>query len=100
METWLGPRLFADPVAAVEIFSKAFGKPFDVTEIPTEALRAQWKSAADPFRKSFSALMLGLAEGWGAAPPPDPVSYPMQMTTVADFAARQAHRGGTPDSSG
>lgn len=85
---------------AVEIFSKAFGKPFDVTEVPEEALRAQWESAEDPFQKSFSALMLGVAEGWGAAPPPDASSYPMRMTTVADFAARQAGQKEPPDSSG
>lgn len=151
METWLGPMLFADPVAgtariygsgqqgigyvsvadvaevavrsltapvtaseivrfggpeqisqreAVEIFSKAFGKPFDVIEVPEEALRAQWQSAEDPFQKSFSALMLSVAEGWGAAPPPDQAGNPMQMTTVADFAARQAARREPPDSSG
>jgi uncharacterized protein YbjT (DUF2867 family) len=75
---------------AVETFSRAFGKPFEVTEIPAEGLRAQWRAAEDPFQKSFSALMLSVAEGWGAAPPPDPNAFPMQMTTVADFAARQA----------
>lgn len=151
METWLGPMLFADPVAgtariygsgqqrisyiavsdvaevavrsltapviasetvrfggpeqisqreAVEIFSRAFGKPFEVIEVPEEALRAQWEAAEDPFQKSFSALMLSVAEGWGAAPPPDQAGNPMRMTTVADFAARQAARIEPPDSPG
>ncbi|CAN5161060.1 hypothetical protein BH23GEM2_BH23GEM2_13170 [soil metagenome] len=77
---------------AVKIFNKVFGREFDVTGIPEEALRAQWEAAEDPFQKSFSALMLSIAEGWGAAPPPDPDRFHMSMTTVADFAARQAAR--------
>ncbi|HUF64963.1 MAG TPA: NmrA family NAD(P)-binding protein [Gemmatimonadaceae bacterium] len=151
METWLGPMLFADPVAgtarvygagqngiayvatadvaevavraltspvsdsetitfggpeqisqreAVEIFSRVFAKPFDVTAVPEEALRAQWESAADPFQKSLSALMLSVARGWGAAPPPDAKRFPMRMTTVAGFAAVQAGRRKPVDVSG
>ncbi|HEX6251026.1 MAG TPA: NmrA family NAD(P)-binding protein [Gemmatimonadaceae bacterium] len=141
MESWLGPMLFADPIAgtariygpgrqaigyvsvadvaevavqvvtapitesrtilfggpeqitqreAVAIFSKAFGKELEIVEMPTDGLRAQWQSADDPFQKSFASLMFGIAEGWGAAPPPDPAEFPMRMTTVAEFAARQS----------
>jgi uncharacterized protein YbjT (DUF2867 family) len=75
---------------AVEIFSIAFGKQFDVTQIPEEALEAQWQSAPDPFQKTFSALMLSVAQGFGAAAPPDQERFPVQLTTVEQFVARSA----------
>jgi uncharacterized protein YbjT (DUF2867 family) len=74
----------------VEIFSKAFGRQFDVTQIPKEALEAQWQSAADPFQKTFSALMLSVAQGFGASAPPDQERFPVQLTTVEQFVARSA----------
>jgi uncharacterized protein YbjT (DUF2867 family) len=45
---------------AVRIFEEAFGKPFTVTEVPEEALEAQWKSAGD------HAIVLGVDARRGA----------------------------------
>jgi len=72
---------------AVRIFEAAFGRPFTVTEVPEEALEAQWKSAGDPFTRSFSALMLGAARGDLPGEPLPADQFPMRMTTVREFAA-------------
>lgn len=48
---------------AIKLFEEASGKAFTVTEVPEPALDAQWKGAADPFTKTFSALMLSVARG-------------------------------------
>jgi uncharacterized protein YbjT (DUF2867 family) len=140
-ETWLGPMLFADPVAgtakiygagthkiryiavadvaelavqslsrpiaskatipfggpeeisqrdAVKLFEKAFGKKFAVTEVPEEALEAQWKAAQDPFEKTFAALMLGVARGFDSGMEPPFKEFPMRMTSPREYVQRLA----------
>jgi NADH dehydrogenase len=140
-ETWLGPMLFADPVAgtariygtgnekfryiavadvaelavqsltrpfaskatipfggpdpisqreAVKLFEQAFGKKFSVTEIPEEALEAQWKTAVDQLEKSFAALMLGIARGFDVGIEPPFNEFPMRMTTPREYVHRLA----------
>ncbi len=135
-ETWLGPMLFADPVAgtarvygtgthkmryvaatdvaelavqsltrpfaskatipfggpepisqrdAVKLFEDAFGKEFAVTEVPEEALEAQWKAAQDQLEKSFAALMLGVARGFDSGIEPPFKEFPMRMTTPREY---------------
>jgi|SRR5688572_25343870 len=136
MESWLGPRLFADTAAgtatvygnrdvrfryvavadvaevavqcvdnpaarnavisfggpealtqreALKIFQETFAKRFTVTEVPEEALEAQWAAAPDPFSRSFAALMLAVARG-AAAGSELPAAFPIRMTTVREFA--------------
>ena len=136
MESWLGPRLFADTVAgtatlygnrdvriryvavadvaevavrcvdnpaarnavipfggpealtqreALKMFEEAFAKPFKVTEVPEDALEARWAAAPDPFSRSYSALMLGVARG-AAAGAELPAAFPIRMTTVREYA--------------
>jgi uncharacterized protein YbjT (DUF2867 family) len=138
MESWLGPMLFADTVAAtakvyggrdekyryitvgdvaetavrcvdhvparnavipvggpealtqreaVKRFEQAFGKPFTVTEVPEAAIEAQWKAAPDPFTRSFTGLMLGVARGWVGGNKPSADQFSIRMTTVDEFAA-------------
>ncbi len=140
-QTWLGPMLFADPVAgtakvygkgtdkiryvavadvaelavqalsrpaarnatipfggpdaisqrdAVRIFEEAYGKKFNVIEVPEAALEAQWSSAQNPFDKTFAGLMLGLARGFdtGVQPPFD--KFPMHMTSPREYVRRLA----------
>jgi hypothetical protein len=60
--------------------------PFTVNEIPAAALEAQWSAAPDPFTRSFSALMLSCARGPGADPPAPSEQFPIQLTTVREFA--------------
>lgn len=140
-ETWLGPMLFADPVAgtarvygagthkiryvavadvaelavqslsrpfasnatipfggpdqisqrdALGLFEEVFGKKFTVTEIPEEALEAQWKAAQDPFEKTFAALMLGVARGFDSGIEPPFEKFPMRMTSPREYVQRLA----------
>jgi uncharacterized protein YbjT (DUF2867 family) len=141
LEIWLGPMLFADPVAgtakvygkgtdkfryvavadvaelavqalsrpaarnatipfggpeeisqrdAVRIFEEAYGRKFNVIEVPEAVLEAQWRSAENPFDKTFAGLMLGAARGFdtGIQPPFD--KFPMHMTTPREYARRMA----------
>jgi len=140
-ESWLGPMLFADPVAgtatvygdgtdkiryvavadvaefavqslsrpaarnatitvggpeaisqrdAVRIFEEAFGKEFNVTEVPEAALEAKWISAHDQFERTFAGLMLGVARGFDLGPLPPFDEFPMQMTSPREYARRLA----------
>jgi uncharacterized protein YbjT (DUF2867 family) len=71
----------------VRTFEQALGKSLDVTEVPEQALEAQWKSAQNPFEKTFAGLMLGIAR-LDADPPPNP-DLPIK-TTVREFAKTRA----------
>jgi uncharacterized protein YbjT (DUF2867 family) len=71
---------------AVHLFEEAFGKTFSTIEIPEHALEAQWAAAADPFSKTFTALMLGVARGLDADSEPDFESFPRPQVSVRDFA--------------
>jgi uncharacterized protein YbjT (DUF2867 family) len=146
-ETWLGPMLFADPVAgtakvygrgteriryvavadvaelavqslsrpaarnavipfggpeeisqrdAVRIFEEAFGKKFNVIEVPEAALEAQWSSAQNPFDKTFAGLMLGVARGFDTGVQPPFEKFPMRMTPAREYAQRMAGAGSSP----
>ena len=70
---------------ALAIFTEVFETHFDVTEIPEQALEAQWSNAADPMSKSFSALMLGVARGSLQANRLDPAEFPIRWTSVREF---------------
>jgi uncharacterized protein YbjT (DUF2867 family) len=79
---------------AVKIFEEAFGKKFNVIEVPEAALEAQWSSAQNPFDKTFAGLMLGLARGFssGAQPPFD--QFPMQHTSPREYVRKMARDSG------
>jgi uncharacterized protein YbjT (DUF2867 family) len=77
---------------AIHIFEEVFEKPFDVTEIPAEALEAQWRSAADPFTKTFSALMLGATHDFEVDNRAVREHFPMRLTSVRDYVQRLAGR--------
>ena len=82
-----------DPLSqreAVRLFEKEFGKPFSVTDIPEEALEAQWREARDPFQKTFSALMLGVARGLGTDADVPPRDFGVTLTPVREFVQRVA----------
>lgn len=71
----------------VRTFEEAYGKPVDVAEIPEQALEAQWKTAQNPFEKTFAGLMLGIAR-FDADSPSNP-DLPIK-TTVREFARSRA----------
>lgn len=71
---------------AVRIFEKISRRKFAVQTIPEEALKSQLDEAIDPMQKSFSGLMLCVANG-------DPINmeavlkaFPMKLTSVNEFA--------------
>jgi NADH dehydrogenase len=70
---------------AVALFEKRTGKKFDVTVLPEEALEAQWRSAEDPFQKTFAALMLGIARGYDSGLNPAFDKFPMKMTSAREW---------------
>lgn len=75
---------------AVRIFEETFGKPFAVTEVPEAALEAQWSGAPDPFTRTFSALMLGVARSaLGASDSKAPV-FPDRWRSVREHVAHRA----------
>ena len=72
---------------AVKVFEETFNKPFAVTEIPEDALEAQWQAAPDPWMRSFAALTLGAARGAAAGGELSAEQFPMKMKTVKEFVA-------------
>lgn len=75
---------------AVRLFEQAYGRPFAVTDIPEQALEAQWSTAADPFQKTFAALMLAVARGLGTDSGPPSGDLAVKMTPVREFVQRLA----------
>lgn len=74
---------------AVRMFEVAFGKPMTVTQVPEEALAAQWNGADNPFEKTFAGLMLGLARH-NESPARLTGDLAFDMTTVQNFARKLA----------
>jgi uncharacterized protein YbjT (DUF2867 family) len=71
---------------AVKIFEDVSGKKFDVQHVPIEALQSQMDTSSDPMQKSFSGLMLCVANG-------DPIDmkdtlekFPFKLKTVREYA--------------
>ena len=79
---------------AVRIFEDAFGKPFQVTQVPEDALVAQWRDASDPFARTFSSLMLGAARGDPTAAADLERPFPISLTSVRDYALNLARSTG------
>ena len=86
----LGGPANVSPLEVVNIFEKATGRKLDVQFVPAEALAAQQSAATDPMQKSFAALMRCVAAG-------DPIdmratlkAFPLQLTSVEEFAHRMA----------
>lgn len=75
---------------AVRIFEEAYGKKFDVIEVPEAALEAQWTAAQNPFEKTFAGLMLSVARGLGSAIRPPFEAFPMQLTSPREYVRRMA----------
>lgn len=76
------------PLAAVRIFEKVGGRPFEVQHVPEEALQAQQKKATDPMQQSFAALMRCYAAGDSIDMEDTLKAFPIQLTSVRDYAER------------
>ncbi|MFC2083583.1 SDR family oxidoreductase [Bacteroidota bacterium] len=71
---------------AVKIFEEVSGQKIDVQNVPEIGLQLQLDEATDPMQKSFSGLMLCIANG-------DPIdmkevlqAFPIKLTSVKEFA--------------
>lgn len=79
---------------AVRAFEESFGRPFAVTQVSEAALEAQWQSAPDPFTRTFSSLMLGVARGGGAeAVDRSERPFPIVPRSVREYALELAAGG-------
>ena len=77
---------------AIALFERAVGKPFTIAELPEAALEGQWRTAPDPFSKTFSSLMLGVARGFDGDTTPADVHFPIRLTSVNEFVDRVVAR--------
>ena len=80
-----GPEALS-PLDVVNIFETAGGKKFELQFVPEEALRLQKENAKDPLSESFAALMLGVANGSEIIMKNTLDLFPIQLTSVNDFA--------------
>ena len=82
-----GPEALS-PTEVVGIFEKVVGQPFEVTHVPSEALRGQLAAATDPMQQSFSGLMLGYADGKAIDMRETLKALPVRLTSVEEYARR------------
>ena len=75
-------------LAAIKIFERAGGRPFEVQYVPAEALEEQQRTSTDGMQQSFAGLMRVYADG-------DPIdmgetlqTFPVQLTSVQAYAQR------------
>ena len=80
-----GPQNLSQ-VDAVKIFEEVLDKKIEVGQIPVDALQAQFNGAEDPMQKSFSGLMLCVANGDHIDMKNVLSKFPVELTSVKDFA--------------
>ena len=80
-----GPEALS-PNEVVRIFEEASGRRFEVEHVPEEALRAQAATADDSLQRSFTALMLGYANGDEIPMEETLRQYPLELMSVRDYA--------------
>jgi len=76
------------PLEVVRIFEQERGRTFALEHVPVEALRAQVDAAANSLEKSMAALMLQGTQGDAMDMRPVLEKFPMQLTSVRDYAKR------------
>jgi len=82
-----GPEALS-PLEVVNIFEVNKGNKFTVQFVAEETLRAQKDGAQDPLSESFAALMLGVVAGSEIDMKTALDVFPIQLTTVNDYATR------------
>jgi uncharacterized protein YbjT (DUF2867 family) len=73
---------------AVAAFEEVSGRPFEMQHVPEEALVAAWEGSEDPVSRSINALMVDFARGDVIDMQTTLSTFPVQMTTVAQYAAK------------
>lgn len=75
------------PLKVVRIFEHASGRTLAISHVGEEALVEKWRSATDPLEKTFAGLMLDYAEGCTMDMRETLSIFPIQLTSVEDYAA-------------
>jgi uncharacterized protein YbjT (DUF2867 family) len=89
-----GPEALS-PLDVVEVFEQSTGRTFSLEHVPEEALVQQHASARDPLEQSFGALMLGYARGDVVDMSRTLDVFPLQLTSVREFAGVKPGRSQT-----
>jgi len=71
---------------AVRIFEEVLDKKIEVGQMPVDALQSQLDGAEDPMQKSFSGLMLCVANGDRIDMKEVLSKFPVELTSVKEFA--------------
>ena len=79
---------------AVRIFEEAFGRKFNVIEVPETTLEAQWNAAENPLDKTFAGLMLGVARGLDSGMQPPFSDFEVAPTSPRDYVKNLAREKG------
>ena len=82
----LGGLAALSPLEVVNIFEASHGKKFELQFVPEETLKAQKDAAQDPLSETFAALMLSYARGSEIDMKDILDIFPMQLTSVNDYA--------------
>jgi uncharacterized protein YbjT (DUF2867 family) len=72
---------------AKEVFEEVLGRSVATQSVPVEALQGQLAAATDPMQQSFTSLMLCVAKGDAIDMSSLQGQFPVQLTTVRQFAA-------------
>lgn len=74
----------------VKIFEKEVGGRIDVTHVPEEALRQTYESATEEYEKTFAGLALGATGEDQIDMKKTLKEFPVEMTSVRDYARKVA----------
>lgn len=80
---------------AVRIFEEAFGRKFNVIEVPEATLEAQWSAAENPFDKTFAGLMLSVARGFDSGIQPAFDDFKVPLTSPREYVQNLARQKGS-----
>jgi NADH dehydrogenase len=84
----LGGPVSLSPHQVIKLFEQATNTPFQVTNVPAEALEAQYAGVVDPMQKSFIGLMLCVADGDPIDMRPIQQSFAVRLTPVEEYVAQ------------
>lgn len=80
-----GPQALS-PLEVVRIFEDVGGRPFAVTHVPDDVLRAQQEAATDDMGRSFAGLMRCYAKGDAIPMEETARTFGIELSTVRRFA--------------
>ena len=86
-----GPEALS-PLDVVQTFEQSTGRRFALEHVPDGVLELQHRSAQDPLEQSFSALMLAYARGDVVDMSQTLNAFPLQLTSIREFADAMSGR--------